>query len=383
MKKIIGLAELAFRHGIVYPLFRLIFRNPVSDRPLELKKIHKLLILRYDRIGDMIVTSPIFRNLKKSHPALHLGVVTSELNAELIRNDPNVDAIYILHANWWRLWKEVLRARREGYEVVLNFIFNRTTSGGLLANIIAPNGFKVGQGAEKYRFYFNRLLTLERSSVHMVETLASVIQQVFGVRWRDDELTFELFVDDVAAGAVDRFLRRHALGPRSVVSTRTARYLVLNASASDPVRRLSIGQAWALVTHLGRRSDVRTVLIWAPNDDEMRGVAADAARSAACFVFPEEGRASLLEIGSLIGGAVCVITPDTSIIHFASAAKTPVFGVFTPLLGVHEWLPYRVPYELLEADQGQAVATIPVETLLARTEAFVTACLNTTGRDDG
>ena len=383
MKKIIGLAELAFRHGIVYPLFRLIFRNPISDRPLELQKVRKLLILRYDRIGDMIVTSPMFRNLKKSHPALHLGVVTSELNAELIRNDPNVDAIYVLHANWWRLWKEVLRARREGYEVVLNFIFNRTTTGGLLANIIAPNGLKVGQGAEKYRFYFNRLLTLERSSVQMVETLASIIRLVFGVRWRDDDLTFELFVDDVAAGAVDRFLHRHALGRRSPVSTGTTPYLVLNSSASDPVRRLSIGQARALTSHLGRRRDVRTVLIWAPNDDEMREMAADAARSARCFVFPEEGKASLLEIASLIGGAVCVITPDTSIIHFASAMKTPVFGVFTPLLGVHEWLPYRVPYELLEAGQGQAVATIPVETLLARTEAFVTACLNTTGRGQG
>lgn len=371
MKKIIGLAELAFRHGIVYPLFRLIFRNPISDRPLELKKVHKLLILRYDRIGDMIVTTPIFRLLKKAHPHLHIGVVTSALNAGLIKNNPNVDAVYILHSNWFSLGREIRRARGERYDVVLNFIFNRTTSGGVLANLIAAEGFKVGQGDPKYQFYFNRLLALERSGSHMAETLSSIVRQVFNLSWDEKELEFEIVVDEESRNSVDRFLERHAIARRGGEVKRDSGYVLFNLSATDLVRRISAHQAEDLGGYLAQEKSFRTILIYAPGDLEMREVATKLVNTSECILFPETGTASLLEIASLIEGALCVITPDTAIVHFASAMKTPILGFFTPLQGIHEWLPYKVRHELVTADPGRPVSSIPLDVMRKRAEDFI------------
>lgn len=371
MKKIIGLAELAFRHGIVYPLFRLIFRNLVSNHPLELQKVHKLLILRYDRIGDMIVTTPIFRLLKNAHPHLHIGVVTSALNAGLINNNPHVDAVYILHANWFDLWKEIRRARGERYDVVLNFIFNRTTSGGILANLIAPEGFKVGQGDRKYQFYFNRLLALERSGSHMVETLSSIVRQVFDLSWDDKDLDFDVVIDEASKLSVDRFLERHAIARRGTEMKRDVGYVVFNLSATDLVRRISARQAEDLAGYLAQEKTFRTILIYAPGDGEMREVATKLANSSACIRFPESGTASLLEIASLIEGALCVLTPDTAIVHFASATKTPILGFFTPLQGIHEWLPYKVRHELVTAEAGQPVVSIPPDVMRKRAKDFI------------
>lgn len=371
MKKFIGLAERAFRHGIVYPMFRLILNNPVSNRPLELSKIRKLLILRYDRIGDMIVTTPIFRLLKKAHPHLHIGVVTSALNAGLIKDNPNVDAVYILHANWFSLWREIRRARGERYDVVLNFIFNRTTSGGILANIIAPDGFKVGQGDPKYRFYFNRLLTLERSGSHMAETLSSIVREVFDLSWDDKELDFEIVVDEESRNSVDRFLEKHAITRRGTEVKRDFGYVVFNLSATDLVRRISARQAEDLARSLAGEKSFRTTLIYAPGDEEMRKVATNLADTSECVSFPEAGTASLLEIASLVEGALCVITPDTAIVHFASAMKTPILGLFTPLQGIHEWLPYKVRHELVTADPGKPVSSIPLDVMRKRAMDFI------------
>jgi ADP-heptose:LPS heptosyltransferase len=138
--------EYWWRHYIVYPILRLIFHNPRKDSPIDIQTIDSLLFLRYDRIGDMIVTTPILRSLKQLKPTLKIGVFASETNAEIIRYNPYVDAIYVLHSNWIRLIAEILKARKNKYAVVLNFIFNRTTSGGILANIISPSGIKIGQG---------------------------------------------------------------------------------------------------------------------------------------------------------------------------------------------------------------------------------------------
>ncbi len=377
MRRVIEYLELLFRHAITYPLLRLLFRNPVSNKTLDLRKVKKILILRYDRIGDMIVTIPIFRNLKRLNPRVSLGIVTSGSNAELSRGSPYIDATYVVSSRWVSLFKEILAARREHYDVVLNFIFNRTTTGGILANLIAPRGFKVGQGDDKYQFYFNRLLKLPRSSAHMVETLAYFIKEVFGVILRPRDLQLELAIDERSRAIVDRFLATHGLSRRNNRKQTNLQYVVLNVSASDEVRKITAHQGIALGRLLCGQTRFRTVLIHAPNDhlfDEIR-----SQLPIDCLSFPDSGIATLLQVASLIEGALLVVSPDTSVIHFASATQTPVLGFFTRLQYMHEWFPYRVRHERVIAPQGQPIAAIPVEEICHRTEEFIRS-VSGTGR---
>ena len=82
--------EYWWRHQIVYPFLRSLLHNPEHDAPIDIHTVNSILILRYDRIGDMIVTTPIFRRLKELHPQLKIGVFASETNAEIILNNPFV-----------------------------------------------------------------------------------------------------------------------------------------------------------------------------------------------------------------------------------------------------------------------------------------------------
>jgi len=371
MSKILRRLELLFRHAVVYPVFRLLFRNAQSDQRIDIRSIRRLLILRYDRIGDIIVTTPIFRKLKAVNPSLNIGVVASPANASIISHDPHVDDVFILDKNWLRMIGDLGKARGVGYEVVLNFIFNRTTSGGIIANFVAPDGFKVGQGAEKYRFYFNRLLQLSRGSKHMVEVLADYVEQVFGLPFTEDELAFRIEVDDASQRQVDTFLYRHGLSRRGDTGKRGDGFVVFNLSATDEVRRLSHEQVTAITSHLSITHGVPTVLISAPADSDLLSDVKSTMNTLRCQRYPEAGSATLLEIASLIGGALCVITPDTSIIHFASAMKTPVMGLFTPLQVTNEWLPYKVESRIVLADEGNPVSKIPEERILSAIDSFV------------
>jgi ADP-heptose:LPS heptosyltransferase len=371
MKRVLGALEWLFRHFVAYPVLRLLFRNEYSDRPIDLQQIRRVLILRFDRIGDMIVTTPIFRILKQRHPSLQVGVLTSPENAEIVQQNPNVDAIYVLHRNWWKLWREIRKARRGEYDLVLNFIFNRTTSAGILANLIAPQGIKIGQGDAKYRFYFNRLLNLDRSHKHMVEVLVGYVETVFGITIPSDELWFEIVVDRSTKLAVDEFLERCRVKRRTDSSLPDQRYIVLNISATDAVRQLSHRQTLELARHLVRSSGYSVLLIAAPSmrhrmDDIVREVGSER-----CCAFPDHGSASLLHVASLLEGAVAIVTPDTSVIHFASAMKTPVLGIFTPLQRTHEWVPYKVQHATLFAPAGKPVSALPPEQLFAAVDEFL------------
>ena len=71
-------------------------KNQSTFRVTDSKKV---LILKYDRIGDMIVTTPIFRELKKSYPDISISVLASNLNKDVIKYNPYVEKIYTNYKN--------------------------------------------------------------------------------------------------------------------------------------------------------------------------------------------------------------------------------------------------------------------------------------------
>jgi len=363
--------EYWWRHRIVYPFLRGLFHNPVQDSTIDIRSIKSILILRYDRIGDMIVTTPIFRRLKEVHPELTIGVFASETNAEIIRNNPFVDSIYVLHSNWLRLISEILKARRSHYEIVLNLIFNRTSSGGILANLVSPSGIKIGQGDEKYRFYFNRLLKINRNKSHMIETLVFIIKEVFNIQLAVDQLKYEIVIDDKTINNVHAYLAKYNLVPRNQYVPGKSFYIVFNFSANDTVRKISPEQAYAIGRHLGSYAAFRTVLLHAPQDQSMFVVKQDLVKTSKCLAFPDRGNATLLEIEAFIEGAMAVITPDTSIIHFASAANTPVIGFYTKMQDVHEWLPHQVKHRLVISPVNTPISAIPIATMIENIDDFI------------
>jgi ADP-heptose:LPS heptosyltransferase len=360
----------------VYPTLRVLLHNPPVRLPVDIKSVKHILIFRYDRIGDMIVTTPIFRLLKQANPALSIGVLASEANAEIIRYNPFVDDIYILHRKFFKRIPQLWRVRQKRYEIILQFVFNRTTRGALLAKFLASHSIKIGQGDPKYGFYFNALLAPPRFQEHMVNTLNFMIEHVFGLKIKSNELDFEIVLDSASLQTITNFAERHHASLRGGKATSHLPYIVFNLSATDAARRISVTQAVALIQHLSKDSRCKLILSASPFDKEMRALCRQLSEKGKCIIFPEQGTASLLELAELIKYAAAVITPDTSIIHFASATKTSVLGFFTPRQGMNEWLPYNVPHKLVTAEEEKNVSTIPIATMIEAVDDFLNACFS-------
>jgi ADP-heptose:LPS heptosyltransferase len=363
--------EYWWRHRIVYPLLRMLFHNPRKYSPIDIHTIQKVLILRYDRIGDMIVTTPVFKGLKSLNPNLRIGVFASDANAEIIKYNPHVDTVYVLSSNWWQVGKEILKARKENYDVVLNLIFNRTSSGGILANLIAPKGMKIGQGAEKYYFYFNRLLNIKEDKQHIVKTHSKFIKESFGVDTPLSESNYEISVDDASSARVQLFCTIHGLAVRNKHTEGCKSYIILNVSASNQWTKLSVAQVDAMACHLSTKKEYGIVVIYAPGDREMREHASKLGQNTDAIIFPREGTATLLEIASLIEGSSCVITPDTSIAHFASAMNTPVLAFYSSHKENHEWLPHLVKNRLVISSENKPTSAIPIPEMIHAIDDFI------------
>jgi ADP-heptose:LPS heptosyltransferase len=363
--------EYWWRHRVAYPFLRLIFHNPRKDSPIDIQTIKSILILRYDRIGDMIVTTPVFKTLKASNSNLRIGVFASKANAEIIKYNPNVDVVHILSTNWWELLKEIRKARKENYDVVLNLIFNRTSSGGILSNVAVPNGIKIGQGAEKYRFYFNRLLNVKEQMQHIVITHAKFIEESFGIDSLELENPYEIFIDGDTQTHIHSFCKTNKLMVRGEINPGYMPYIVFNLSASNQWTKLAVTQVDAIIQFLSTKKYLCSVTVFDPQDYDMRNFAFTLKQPSHSIVFPKQGTATLLELASLIEGAIGVITPDTSIIHFASSKQTPVLAFYSSYKENHEWLPHRVKSKVVISSGKEPARAIPIPAMIHAIDDFI------------
>ena len=361
--------EYFWRHKILYPVLKIVIGRPWDDTAIDLKNVRKILFLRHDRIGDMIVTTPIFRILRHNYTELKISVLAAQTNQEIIRYNTSVDSIYVLPANPFKKILMLMKIRSEKYDVVVNFIFNRTTSIALLLRFIAKKSITVGQGDKKYRFYFDRYCTLQRSSDFMVKLLAEMMNRIFSLTMREPDLDYEIVVNPQSRKDVDLFLSKKDLQPKT--SVQPSNYIVFNLSAVDTERKISIDQARALVSSLLDSQIYKIVLVTAPDDEVMQKQARLFSANPRCILFLEKGYGSLLQLAVLIENASAVLTPDTAVIHFASAMKTPVLGFFTPLQGMQEWLPFHVRYASVIAGQKRPVSEISIQSLLEELNRFL------------
>ena len=63
-------------------------------------------------------------------------------------------------------------------------------------------------------------------------------------------------------------------------------------------------------------------------------------------------------MSALIRDSQLIITPDTSIVHLASAESKPVVAFY---LAASEWLPYKINSYVILPKKGESIKTIPFD----------------------
>lgn len=62
-------------------------------------KQKRILLIRPDRVGDVILTTPLIKAIKQTYPDSYLALMVSAVSVPLLENNPNVDKIIIDEQN--------------------------------------------------------------------------------------------------------------------------------------------------------------------------------------------------------------------------------------------------------------------------------------------
>jgi ADP-heptose:LPS heptosyltransferase len=300
----------------------------------------RVLYLRYDRIGDMILSTGLLRAIGRSHPNVTVDVLASPENAPVLDGNPNVGSVIIADRRRPGSYLTAFRRiRKRRYDAILDCqIFSPSTT-TLIMMLASRARHRIGLAGRGVDQALTLPVARPTGARHYLEHLGALAVP-FGVShapWRP-----EIFLASAEAAQAEA-----RWGGRS-----RARRLLVNISAGKPTCRWPEDR-WATVLRaLRARDDLDLVLTASPAD------AAIAERLGGERVRFERTR-SVREVFALVAAADYVLTPDTAITHAASAFNKPAVVLF-PRNRAEIWGPYESGGIAVSASTG-TLESLPVE----------------------
>lgn len=345
---------------LFFLILKLVFRNKPNSgyngTPLS-----KILILRYDAIGDMIVTTPLFTILKSRFPNTELHILCSNRNWRMIQFDKNVDKIFILPDKIVPRLFFLIKLRKEGYSVILNLVFSKTTKAGLISNLIGNSStVKVSithsdqKRNEQYKLLFNYLcdITPIRNTRSMVEIQTFFVSDYFKTKITKEETIIQI-----------PLLEKHFLTAKEFLSNKNIhQYIILNISSGNEFRKWSVEKNAELISMIREKDDLfPIVIVYSPHEiHEAESIVSQFKNDVYFFDKNED----FLNVAALISLCDFVITPDTSITHISATYRKPTLVIYSLLASyLNEWVPYNCPYKAVYTSGRLPLSTIDTKTV--------------------
>ncbi|HEX6048147.1 MAG TPA: glycosyltransferase family 9 protein [Gemmatimonadaceae bacterium] len=303
-----------------------------SGRPPDWRsRPHRVLFLRHDRIGDMIVSTGVLRAIARSHPTIVLDVLASPANAPVLCHATYVNETIVFDRKKPSgYWRTLLRLRRTRYDAVIDCMVTAPSLTTLLLMWASGARHRVGIAGRGLDSVLTVPVPPRARDGHMVELLGQ-LAVAFGV---DPERTeFRPHIDlspEELQWAEEAW--GDANGPR----------LLVNVSSGTPARRWPDDRYVSVVSRaVAGREGLRILVIGSPQERDR------AERVATALGARYATTRTVREAFALVAGSSMVLTPDTSIGHATSAFEKPVVVMFVRGAAAR-WAPYRTPAHVIE-----------------------------------
>ena len=268
----------------------------------------KILVVRFSSIGDIVLTTPVVRMLKKQLNA-EVHYLTKSTYVSLLKNNPYIDSVYQIEDS---INEVIADLKNEKYDYVIDLHNNlRTQILKLRLGVSAKSFNKLNM--EKFMFTTFKMDSLPK--VHIVDRYLDTISHL---EIKNDDEGLDFFLKDEDKVDLSKF-------PNSFIA------FVIGGQQATKI--LPTEKIISIINKLNES----VVLIGGPKDLE-RGREIIAATKN---TFNSCGKYNINQSAYLVKNAKHVITHDTGMMHIAAAVKKKIYSVWgntVPGFGMYPYL---------------------------------------------
>lgn len=281
------------------------------------KKVKRVLVIRNARIGDAICAFPLLREIKKAYPHFEIDIFATIHCDFLFEKLPYVNKVFIKYKKrqFIKTWIEILKMKFRNYDLVIDAMPLRF--GQSMTILFLNPKWIIGLGVEK-RYgiekkeisFYDKVYTPDVGKEHMVEELCGLL---YLINIEHFDTTMEFPKDYEKSKRAEQFI--HSVKSNIIIG--------LNVDASSLTRNLYEKQIVEIIKGL---NDYKIILLSLPQRRlELESIISKYKLLNCQLSYQTD---SIFDVAELMRVFTLVITPDTSIIHIASAINTPIVGIY-------------------------------------------------------
>lgn len=290
----------------------------------------KILFVRLNRIGDALVTTPLLKQLK-DQLGCSITVLADKSNHFIFANNPSVDNTIIFHKGLKGILKTLDIIKEGKFDAVVDLHDDvSTTVTYLLALSQVPNKFGLKKSNDVV--YSATIEKPDSSKTHVVDRILE-ISKLFGLVPCREKANIIYCPEDKAKKKIENLILNKFPEKKTLVG--------VNISAGSAARFWGVENFQKIISFISSYN-VNYIIICSPRDvDLAKQIAMDD--TSKIFYSP-----SFDEFASIVSMVDLLFTPDTSIIHLASAYNVPVFGLYVKYNTQDMiWSPYKSDFDCI------------------------------------
>jgi ADP-heptose:LPS heptosyltransferase len=321
----------------------------VSPEPVLGPATARILAIRLDNVGDVVMLGPALRSIRAALPRASITLMCSPAGAQVTPLLPWIDDVLVHRAVWQDARADLgldpdreldlVRMLRAGaFDAALIFTsFSQSAYPPAYACYLAGIPIRAGHAEAFGGSVLVPAVDPAPWAAHQVDRNLHLVAALGIPIGRRD---LELRVPPALLGAAEDLLGSAGVDPEQ-------RYVVLAPGASCSARRYDAARFGAVAAGIVANVGLPVVVVGTERErgieSEVAAVAGGLGRRVASLV----GRTSVAELAAVVAGAALVIANDSAAMHLADAFGRPVVVTFSGTDLESQWRPRRSAASLL------------------------------------
>jgi heptosyltransferase-2 len=292
--------------------------------------VNKILVIQTAFIGDVIMSTPIYKGLKKIYPEASIDVLVAKQNRMILTNNPNIRKIYTIDkknifSKYVQLVRLIFICINNHYDLAISLQIHFTNS-----ILMLLSGIKIRIGSRRQKLLTDSVLFPK--GIHMIERIGKLLQYL---KLQEYDLTTELFPSGEDKKNAETFVLRNenrkiGMAPGSVRVTKKwppeyFHELIKSLPDNFDIYLFGSKEEIVMCTQIIPENCKKNIILVA-------------------------GKCSILQSAALIKKMDLMLTNDSAPLHISNAMDTPVFAFFGPTVKRFGCYPYREKDKILEVD---------------------------------
>lgn len=274
--------------------------------------IRSILFIRNDgKIGDMIINTLMFREIKKAYPQIKIGVVTRGANKQVIANNPYVDKTYDYSKSDRELKNLANEIASEKYDLLIDFSEMLRVKQMKFINLCKAR-INMGLNKADWTLFDVSVEYIDREK-HITNRYKEYLE-ILGIK--NPGLSYDIHFSK----AEEEFGKKF----RKII--KEEKLVCINPYGASKYRTLNKRKIKEIVGEILKEEDTAVTFVYSPDRlVELKKIVEEINLER---VYLNENILTILDTASILKSCDLIITPDTSIVHLGVALDKKMAAIY-------------------------------------------------------